>query len=106
MPQSVRASVSRNSADGWLMRIDDGRGVRRLDRLDLEAVAAVEIGQAAPFGLRVEIAVPAPQHLGRGQRRAVVEGDALAQAEGVGLAVGRDLDASRRAAAPTVPFSR
>ncbi len=70
---------------------DEAVGVGRRGRYDLEAVAPVEIRKAAPVGLRVHVAVPAPQHVGRGHGGPVVELDALAQMESVGLAVRRDL---------------
>jgi hypothetical protein len=92
MPQSVRARLSRKQgvrlADPHRHRV----GIRRLDGFDLDGTAPVELGQAAPFDLRVHVAVPAPDHVGRGHVGAVVELHALAEPEGVGAPVLGEVD--------------
>ena len=67
---------------------DDGLSDRALRRRSIFAMPLpVEFRQAAPLRRRIELALPRPDHVVGGHGRAVVELDAVAQMEGVGLAV-------------------
>ena len=66
---------------------DDGLRVGRLDLVDHQEIA---LPRAEDALRRKDDLVPARRDVGRGQRRAVMEFDAVADLEGVGLAaVGR-----------------
>ncbi|MNY02683.1 hypothetical protein D3C86_1352650 [compost metagenome] len=65
--------------------------IRRAHLRDLQTVAAIEIAAATPVRLGVHVALPAPEHVGRGQRGAVMELDAVTQCEGIGQPIRRQV---------------
>ena len=87
----ARQRIEEESASAVDAHHDGGRiGGFHLEHL--EVVAPVELRQAAPLGLRVHVAVPAPEHVRRVQLVAVVEAHVAAQPEGVGQPVCRGFD--------------
>ena len=76
-----------------LVEMEDNReGVRGVDAGDFRPTAAIELCQAAPLGLGVEVALPRPLDVLGGQRRTVLEVHPVAQGEGVSHAVVRAFD--------------
>ena len=79
-------------AAGFFQVVDDGLGIGGFDAGDFDGAAAIEFAGTAPAGIGGGVVLPGPEDVGRGEGGAVMEFDALAQLEGVGLAVGADVD--------------
>jgi hypothetical protein len=105
-PQSGRAIVVRKSAVGFSSVNTTVFGSGEVTPATLAMPRRRSRGRQRHCVAGARKRFPGPDHVVRSERRAVVEGHAVAQLEGVGLAVLGDNRSSKRAGGPGVVSSR